>query len=280
MFNKTLKYLNRSGINQVRFLGGEPTLHPDFMKYVQIALNSKFKIMLFTNGIVTDKILRFLDKIDNDKINILLNSICPDENNTKGLVQQKKFMQILRQKVTLGVTLYKAGQQINYLIENIYSYRLNKQIRVGISHRALGKQNSYLHPKEYYKIGNQIAQFKKELINLNISLRFDCGFVPCMFSPETLNLFSEELNRYSSNCNPIIDILGNGTVISCYPLGTDIQFQLDNKHSRMEYVKKFEQTYSMYKDIGIYNYCSSCPLFRIKCSGGCLSYKVQRFKIQ
>ena len=52
VYDAALNYLQRSGIKQVRLLGGEPTLHPAFISMVNKALERDFTICLFTNGLM------------------------------------------------------------------------------------------------------------------------------------------------------------------------------------------------------------------------------------
>ncbi len=277
VYEKALNYIGRSGLRQARLLGGEPTLHPNFIEFVQKALNRNLDILLFSNGLVSRKVLDFLATIPKNKLSILLNTIHPDENNLNGMKRQQEVMEKLGEIVIPGVNIYSAGQELEYLLEYVIKYYLNKEIRIGISHSVLSQNNVYLHPKEYQKIGYNIAMFKIKAKNSRVSLGFDCGFVPCMFPEEYYDLLSEELKKAGTACHPIIDMLSDGTFISCYPLNNFLKIKLNDKIYAKNLMLSFDKALSPYKDVGIYPHCTSCPLFKKRCNGGCMSFRIQRF---
>ncbi len=275
---EALNYLERSGIKQARLLGGEPTLHPDFISFVSLALDRELDIMLFSNGLISDKVLNYLNTIPVGKLSILLNTIHPNENNKIGSNRQKEVMKNLGKSIIPGINLYSAKQDLDYILEYVIKYDLKKEIRIGISHSVLSQNNVFLHPKEYQKIGENIAQFKKEAVKSNVSLGFDCGFVPCMFSNEHYELLSEEMKKTGNCCHPIIDMLTDGSFIACYPLNDYKKVKIHEQLYAKDLIKTFEDSLSQYKNIGIFPYCTSCPLFNSRCNGGCTSFKIQRYK--
>ena len=277
IYEKALDYLERSKIKQARLLGGEPTLHPNFTKFVQKALDRNLEIMLFTNGLISDKILDFLADIPENNLSILLNTIHPDENNLQGMKRQQAVMKKLGNTIIPGVNIYSAGQELDYLLEYVIKYNLKKEIRIGISHSVLSQNNVYLHPKEYPKIGYNIAMFKIKAKKYSIFLGFDCGFVPCMFPEEYYDLLSEELKKAGTACHPIIDMLSDGTFISCYPLNNFKKIKLNDKIHAKNLMQSFDKALLPYKNVGIYPHCTSCPLFKNRCNGGCMSFRIQRY---
>lgn len=276
-FDQSLEYLKRSGLNQVRLLGGEPTLHPKFTEFVEKSIDQDFDILLFTNGLINNETLSFLKKIPQDKLSILLNSIHPNENNEKGIQRQKRTMETFGKNLVVGVNLYSNNQELDYLIDYVLTYHLKKEIRFGISHSVLSKHNTYLHPKDYKNIGQKIAHFKLEAKKRDIAIGFDCGFVPCMFPEDSLELLEKELKKAGNCCHPIIDMLTDGTFISCYPLNNFHKIKINNTLTAKDLIKDFENELNPYKEVGIFPYCSSCPLFNNRCNGGCMSFRIQRF---
>jgi organic radical activating enzyme len=276
-YERALDYLERSGLKQARLLGGEPTLHPDFINFVEKALNRGLDIMLFTNGLISNKILDFLTSIPQRKLSILLNTIHPIEKNIKGTEQQKVLMRRLGPVIIAGVNIFSPEQELNYLLQYVVNYNLKKEIRLGISHSVLSQINIFLHPKVYQKIGYKIAIFKMEAVKAGVSLGFDCGFVPCMFPSEYFELLSEELKKAGTCCHPIIDMLTDGSFIACYPLNNLLKIKISDKLHAKDLIKDFEEALLPYKEVGIYPYCTNCPLFNKRCNGGCMSYRIQRF---
>jgi MoaA/NifB/PqqE/SkfB family radical SAM enzyme len=276
-YEKALDYLERSGIRQARLLGGEPTLHPQFISFIETALNRNFDIMLFSNGLISKTVLEYLVSLPQNRLSILLNTIHPTENNQAGMKKQHKVMEKLGNVIIPGVNLYNSTQDMNYLLEYISKYKLKKEIRLGIAHSVLSQNNVFLHPKEYQKIGYNIALLKLEAKKMGVTLGFDCGFVPCMFPNEYFDLLSDELKKAGNCCHPIIDMLTDGSFIACYPLNNFLKIKIRDELQAKDVLQKFDDALSPYKDVGIFPFCTSCPLFKIRCNGGCMSFRIQRF---
>lgn len=277
-FVRALNYLERSGLKQVRLLGGEPTLHPDFILFANMAIDRGFDIMLFTNGLMPENVLNYLTSIPEKRLSILLNTIHPLENNTKGIRLQKQVMEKLGPDIIAGVNIYNTEQELDYLLDYIIRYDLRKEIRMGLAHPVLSRKNVFLHPKEYKKTGYTIALFKLEAKRFGVTLGFDCGFVPCMFPDEYFKLLTGELKKAGTCCHPIIDLLGDGSFIACYPLNNLLRIKINDKLLAKELTRDFEKALLPYKEIGIYPYCTSCPLFGNRCNGGCMSFRIQRYQ--
>jgi radical SAM protein with 4Fe4S-binding SPASM domain len=278
VYLQALDYLKRSDLKEVRLLGGEPSLHPGFIDFVKIALDKGFRIMLFSNGLINNVVLSFLEGVPASKLSVLLNSIHPNENNQQGIERQKKTMKALREKIIVGVNIFSDNQDLLYLLDYVPEFNLKTEIRLGISHSVLSQNNVYLHPKEYRRIGKKIAFFKMEAVKLGISFGFDCGFVPCMFPEEHLDLLREELQKAGTCCHPIIDLLTDGTFISCYPLNNLQKVKINDSIVLADLADRFGQALKPFKQAGIYPHCSSCPLFNNRCNGGCMSFRIQRFE--
>ncbi|MDA3894331.1 MAG: radical SAM protein [Salinivirgaceae bacterium] len=280
LFQTALNYLKRSGIKQVRLLGGEPTLHPNFVNFVDIALENNFEIMLFTNGLINAKTLKYLHELPLGKLKVLMNTIHPNEKNNSGQKQQEKTMKLLGKKLIVGVNIFNESQDLLYLLDYIQKYQLKNEIRLGIAHPILGKQNAYLHPKQYKTIGEKVLALKIKVMKYNTSLTFDCGFVPCMFAPEYHNILRNELKNTGKCCEPILDLMPNGKFISCYPLSNFHSMNIKEQSTSNEIKQVFNKQLEPYKLSGIFPYCKTCSLFNNACNGGCISYRIQRFKIE
>jgi MoaA/NifB/PqqE/SkfB family radical SAM enzyme len=276
-YDKALDYLLRSGINQARLLGGEPTLHPKFLEFINKALDRGLGITLFTNGLMPEKVSSFLETIPDGKLSILLNTIHPSEKDRRGINQQKMVMKKLGRVIIPGINIYSAKQDLDYLPDYVKKYNLKKEIRLGLSHSVLSRNNISLHPKEYQKIGYKIVRLKQNAKKEGISIGFDCGFVPCMFPVEYFDLLSEELKKAGTCCHPVIDLLTDGSFISCYPLNNFLKVKINDQLHAKGLIKSFEEALIPFSEAGIYSYCTTCPMFKKRCNGGCMSYRIQRF---
>lgn len=50
VFDNVMRVLHETGIKDIRFTGGEPTIHPRFIYFVETALKEGFKVGLISNG--------------------------------------------------------------------------------------------------------------------------------------------------------------------------------------------------------------------------------------
>ena len=62
-FSARLSFLDRSGIDQVRVLGGEPTLHPRFAYLLEVCREQKRRVMVFSNGLMPENTLAYLESL-------------------------------------------------------------------------------------------------------------------------------------------------------------------------------------------------------------------------
>jgi radical SAM protein with 4Fe4S-binding SPASM domain len=271
-----MEYLKRSGIDQIRLLGGEPTLHTDIIWMLEQAQQYQFKILLFSNGLISEGILDNLVSMKPDQLQVLLNTSNPDEAEGKIVLQQQETMKRLGKMCMLGVNIERRGQSLEYLLKFTQEFDLKPEVRLGIAHPALSKQNSFLHTKFYSAVGQQIVAFHSLAKEQGIELRLDCGFVPCMFPLESDSDIGNLLEQTVNSCQPNLDLLPDGNFISCYPLNNLMKLRLTIESTATSLQNSFSTKISTLEKIGIYPSCSKCHLFGDRCVGGCAAQKMQR----
>ena len=92
-----------------------------------------------------------------------------------------------------------------------------------------------------------------------------------------MNFIFDELKMAGNSCRPLIDILSDGEIISCYPLNNFFKIRFHDQLIAKELIDKMDETLHGYREAGIYAHCSICPLFRNRCNGGCMSVRINRF---
>ncbi|MCK4269460.1 MAG: radical SAM protein, partial [Methanogenium sp.] len=70
---KVMAFNKASGINQLRLLGGEPSVHPEFIDIVDEALSKKFHVHVFTNGMFPVHVADHLAGLPDESISFLCN---------------------------------------------------------------------------------------------------------------------------------------------------------------------------------------------------------------
>jgi len=273
IFLAAIEYLKRSKIRQLRLLGGEPTLHPDFAWMIGVAEREGFQLMIFSNGLINNHILKRLKRLNPEKLTILLNTIHPLENDSIGIKKQQNTMNELGKRVMAGINIYRRKMELDYLLDYVTKFDLKREIRIGISHTVLSRNNVFLHPKFYQQVGLDILDFIKKAKEQDISIGFDCGFVPCMFPEKSFEFLGNMMNKTGVCCNPNLDLLPDGNFISCYPLHYMKRISLTEKIDAPYLIDEFKKSRDQLQKIGIYSHCVECPLFANRCNGGCVAFR-------
>jgi hypothetical protein len=186
-FDARLNFLDRSSIDQVRLLGGEPTLHPQFPELVERARARSKKILVFTNGLMPEEALARLEELSPTECTVLVNVNEPVEAGEATYERQRAAIHRLGKRALLGFNIYRTDFQPDFLLSLISEAGCRPVIRLGLAHPCLSGDNQYIHPNQYVAIGQKIVSFARLAAGTGVIVEFDCGFVRCMFSDEDLN---------------------------------------------------------------------------------------------
>ncbi len=275
--NSSLDLLEASNIKEARLLGGEPTLHPSFNEILDVCLNRGFRVMLFSGGLMPKKVLDKIESLPDKHISILINIFYPGQDKPSLYNKHLALFRRLGRKIILGANIASPNIDLGFLIPLIQDYQLAPILRLGIAHPGLIAENAYLHPRHYPEVGHRIAILAQEAQRKNISIEFDCGFVPCMFPSGVLKQLNSQASDVGLRCNPILDILPNGDVISCYALSSYSTDTIKPKDTTQQIQIRFTQRQLSERTITLYKHCSKCHWKeKSECVGGCLSASMQR----
>ncbi len=294
-FTQRLDFLERSHISQVRLIGGEPTLHPQFTTLVQLARQRGFTILVFTHGLVRARPLACLTALSPDDCLVLVNMNATRSGSVPDAAETAQREAVIRQlgsRALLGFNIYRPQFNLEPLLALIQKANCHPAIRLGLAQPILDGANVYLHPKQYPAVGRQLAQFARRAAAAGVRLEFDCGFVRCMFSDEELALLQEAGADVAWRCNPILDISLDGRAIHCFPLTGRVETAVTAQDAPTLRQQLIAQTQA-YRRAGIYRECSFCPHKRQDapqgtppgtppgaCTGGCLAQTMRRFRHQ
>ncbi len=268
-----MDFMERTEEKSLRLLGGEPTLHPEFIDIVNEGLQRKFHVHLFTNAIMTKEVADFLAGIPPERLSILCN-ISPQASDTdrqKGMRQYA--LERLGSRVSLGITITEPQFEYQYLIDHIKKFKLRPKLRVGIAQPIVGKENVFLKPSEYAAAGHAIAQMARACVKEDILIGFDCGMTLCMFSEEDLGTLATCSDGYTSVCDPIIDIGPNLDIWHCFPLSEVLNSNLKKFKTRRDAARYYQAVVGAYRNLGCKPECMQCAFKRRgQCFGGCLAH--------
>jgi MoaA/NifB/PqqE/SkfB family radical SAM enzyme/collagenase-like PrtC family protease len=279
-FLKALDFLKRSDIHQVRLLGGEPTLHPDFLWFVEQTLQRGFRLLVFSNGLMPRTILSSLEKYTTKQMTILLNVNSPENHPLEENRRQIDTLQRLNRSIILGFNIHKAVFDLDFLFDISDKFDVSRSVRLGLAHPCLNGQNEHLIPEDYFWVGQKVYDFFRKALKKNLSVEFDCGFVPCMFPREFFTLQNHSIQSIGRRCGVIPDILPDGSVIHCYPLASLGRLSLKDRNGNAEDLKReFERQTRPFRSLGIFRDCASCTMnIGSLCNGGCLSLAMKRLR--
>ena len=279
-FESRLDFLRRSGLNQVRLLGGEPTLHPRFSEFEELASTRGMTVIVFTNGLVPESALHCLESLPPDRCTVMVNANQPDGTRSDRVSEYRlDTVRRLGQRALLGFNIYRTDFEIAFLLSLIAETGCKSTIRLGMAHPCLSGDNQYIHPNQYRAIAVKIVRSARMAADHGVSLDFDCGFVRCMFSEAELDTLQAAGTKVGWQCNPILDIDINGDMIHCFPLSRLVRLPLQPGSDAMAMRRAFEQRTAPYRQAGVFRECSTCQ-YKLsgECPGGCLATTVRRFR--
>jgi hypothetical protein len=268
-FEKALDFLQRSGIDEARLLGGEPTLHPEFPRFAEMALERGLRVRVFSNGLMPEPALRWLESHD---VAVLMNATAGDR-------RQARTLRRLGNRVTLGFNIYTPAFDPAFLLDLIREFGLAPSIRFGLAHPTADASNRFLHPIHYQAVGTRLARFHEEARAAGVEPSFDCGFVPCMFPPGFLDALGPAAGDIGTRCSPILDILPDGQVVACYPLAALAREPLPELDAAAALRSRFSERFSGYRRLGVFRECATCEVREGgRCNGGCLAASIERLR--
>lgn len=278
-FDARLDFLDRSGIDQARLLGGEPTLHPQFPALVERARARGKKVVVFTNGLMPKESLACLEELPATECTVLVNVNDPVEAREGAFERQRATIRRLGERVLLGFNIYRPDFQPDFLLSLIAEAGCRPAVRLGLAHPCLSGDNRYILPHQYVFIGEKIVRFACVAAEADVIVEFDCGFVRCMFPDEGLKTLEALGADVGWRCNPILDVDLDGRVIHCYPLSRLGGLPLTPETDAPALRAAFESLTRPYRRAGVFQECSTCPFKQSgECPGGCLAATIRRFR--
>ena len=283
-FDVMLDFLDRSGIDQARLIGGEPTLHPHFPELVRRARQRGKAILVFSNGLMPERVLACLEALAPEVCSVLINANAtprPGAVDANVTARQEQTIRRLGQRVLLGYTIYRPDVQLEPLLDLIETHNCHRAIRLGLAQPILGGDNAYLHPKQYPVVGHRIARFAPHAADQGVRLEFDCGFVRCMFASADLAILRQCGADVDWRCNPILDLTLDGQAVHCFPLAESVRIPAVTAADDTVLRQELAALHAPYRTAGVYRECSTC-LFKQnnECTGGCLAATMRRFRNQ
>jgi len=170
---------------------------------------------------------------------------------------------------------------MDFMIDFIQKYNLNRKIRLGIAVPLFGSNNKYVEVTDYPKVVDRIVAFVEKNQSTGISFSFDCGFILCSFTDEQLGKLFRLGTLPISYCLPVIDVGPDLSLWNCFATS-----KIWNK--KLIDFKDLDAVYNFYKkklkalrSVGSTSSCFRCKHLELgRCSGGCLGHTLKLFKLE
>jgi MoaA/NifB/PqqE/SkfB family radical SAM enzyme len=276
-FEAALEFVKKNGGKEIKLLGGEPTTHPRFVEFLDGAVESGLFVIVISGGLIPRRALDRLQRLSAEQVRVLLNVAVPGDSPLHEIQRQRQVMALLTDRIVLGINIHSPDVELHFLLELIEQFGLQRQVRMGLSHPILDGDNVHLHPRYFDEVGRRVAEFGFAAQEVGVQLVFDCGWVPCMFPEGALQRLEIGPEQVGLRCNPILDVLPDGKVISCYPMADFHQERLSDWEHVPALAERFSERLSSLRPIGIFKRCADCAIReRGHCVGGCHALAMRR----
>ena len=255
-------------LNQIGIIGGEPTLHPQFIDRInqlsEFLEQKKISAILFTNGLTISSYLKKLNNnysllinVNEEKIDILTKQLDYLFNNISYI-----------KNIILGCNLYPEKIDYTFFWNLIEKYNI-KTIRVSVT--SPQNQQYITNKKLYFQTMIPIYEdFILKAHQNNCLIMNDCSWIPSCYLTNTNIL---QYNQVDKICTPAIDITLDFKATPCFGISEFVDCS-----NFKNYIELYN--YFMFKKIVPYteqNYlkeCENCEKkLYAKCSGGCLAFR-------
>lgn len=267
-------------------LGGEPTIHPEYLDFVAYLVTRGFHVCTFTSGVVSEGLLREFEKVYRDIPPHMASFVCnlndPELSPDAEVTSVKRFLDAFGPQVTPGFNIYRTDFSLEFLFGYISEFGLSRHMRLGVAHPIFGHDNQYISPEQMKEMSARLVSYFPLFEAHKVSPGLDCGFPLCAFSNDEIGwLYKLKRGDLHFGCGPAIDIGPDMSVWACFPLSSYHKRQLC-EFGHMRDVRQFfeEQHHKVRVEAaGIYEECDECAHRESGlCTGGCLAHALNKMK--
>lgn len=288
---KMARFMARQGLVEVRLTGGEPTLYPHFLDILQIFREAGIYVSIATNGVISQRILDALVRIDGYWLICSLDGNKATHNSYRGdtydtilsnLLFLKECLPSLRIRLTTVLTkqnmdqMWELGEVCRRIdAESITIIPLRPQVR------DQSVKSSMVSAKEFRRVIETMVEVRSRLgvkftttieTDYKEQIEKDPVFTKrssCAAGREGTNLdFDAETGRflvYGCSYSPASDLLVPPEIRSPFLAGT---FAPDEPEQFLS-IWKDEERWTLFRDLSIKSaVCSDCLYLKNHCCTG------------
>jgi radical SAM protein with 4Fe4S-binding SPASM domain len=282
--------LLQAGERSFRILGGEPTLHPDFNNMVLYLLERGFDVQVYSNGIMSEQILREAESLfaalELHRLSFVCNVNDPVLTATPLAETEAvgRFLSVFGNRTTPGFNIYRTDFTLDFIFDLINRYGTVRKIRMGVAHPIVGRRNKFIQIEDLDKVIDRLFSHIPQFERFRVNPILDCGFPLCRFSDEQLAWMYRYTGGTTENrflCGPVVDIGPDMTVWPCFPLSSMQRrsvFEFNNLHEINSFYQSLHEKVK-HEGAGIYDECDICVHREQRtCYGGCLAHNISKYQ--
>ena len=275
-----LEFLKRSRRRDLKLLGGEPTMHPEFIQIVEQALSHRIKVLVFTNGLWSTEVADYVAQNRNSSFTFLFNVNELHLQSRWENERQAETLKLAGPRGRIGFNLYRTDFDLRFVEGLIDRFDLTREVRLGIAHPIAGHDNHYVADRDLPMVGERLLNQLDELQRKDILVSLDCGLPLCMFPEELLGkLVTCAKPGVYSQCHPIIDVGPDLTAWPCFPLSNLLNVNLRDFPSDFELTEYYDRKLAGIRNIGSMEKCLECRFRkRGQCCGGCIARTLRNWE--
>lgn len=217
-----IKKLKDEGIETVNLMGGEPTLHKNFLELIEVTLDLGLDIDLFTNGFFDQKVEDFLiskkEKINTYHINVTTPDYARIEKRDK--VNDFIGRVVKTSNVSLEVTVDDLDL-VKYLkiFDRVGKNINNVSVRIGVDGYYLNQGG--FDVGKYNQVGDMVMELVDYLIKNKVKSVWLSEIYRCMFDEKQMTRLTDSSNVIISGFGCLskragVDIKTDLKVIRCF----------------------------------------------------------------
>lgn len=222
-FARVVEFAVRSGQGGLGILGGEPSLHPEFLDLLAVSCEAGLRTTVFTNALWSKaklgRVVELRRRYD-ELLNFIVNMNEPSRSPAHEHARQARLFQAVPEACCLGFNASRTDCDARFLVDVVETYGLQKEIRIGLAQPLADTPNEHVAAADYRGLAPAVMALAEECDRNDIRLGFDCGFVLCMFSEEQVGRLVLAGAHFTSFCGPAIDVGTDLSVWACFPLST------------------------------------------------------------
>ena len=282
---RVLDWLSRGGEKMVGLMGGEPTIHPRFETFLDLAARKGIRCSVFTNGL---KLEETADALKRAGARVLVNLNEPSAlgaGNVRALERGLEAMleKGLRDRLTFGVNICRRGYDFSYAVEWMKRFG-HHELRTAIA--VPNSPASGFDTLDYLRgYMADVIRLAEELDSIGAFPSFDCNRLPMCLVRESGILQHpalEEMLRRSNlakgaePCQPVMDILPDETAIRCFGLSEKTRVRISDFRSP-RHLRRYWETHldALGFLVPPEKKCTQCYEYLAGlCQGGCLVYRM------